>query len=418
MIATLKILATSLKMAVDELRVNKLRTFLSLLGITIGIFCIIAVLTLTNSLERNVRSDLSQLGEDVIYVQKWPWGGKGDYPWWKYMNRPVPEYNKDFRAIQDKAQSASYVSFNFDVSNKKVEYGDDYMEGVNVMAVSNDFDKIQQVQILNGRFFANTESNSGSNVAILGATIWEGLFPSPEQAIGKTVRIMGREVKIIGVLKKKGESMIGGANYDNAIMLPYRFARTLVDERRYADPYIQVKARPNVSMGQLRDELRGILRAAHRLRPKEEDDFALNEISSASESLNSIFAAINMGGAFIAFFSLVVGAFGIANIMFVSVKERTGIIGLKKAIGARRGIILAEFLMEAVLLCLIGGTLGLVLVYLCTIVINLISTFQMYLSLTNIIMGLSISAGVGVLAGFIPAYFASKLDPVVAIRSN
>ncbi|MBC9914706.1 ABC transporter permease [Chitinophaga varians] len=417
MIATLKILLTSLKMAVDELRVNKLRTFLSLLGITIGIFCIITVFTLTNSLERNVRSDLAALGDDVIYVQKWPWGGNGEYPWWKYMNRPVPEY-KDFRTIQDKVQSASYAAFNFEASSKKVEYGDDYMEGVTMMAVSNDFDKIQQMQIVQGRFFANTESNSGTNVAILGATVWDGLFSSPEQALGKSVRIMGREVKIIGLLKKKGESMIGGSNFDNAIVLPYRFGRTLVDERRYADPYIQVKAKPNVSMSQLKDELRGTLRASHRLKPKEEDDFALNEISSASESLNSIFGAINVGGFFIAIFALIVGAFGIANIMFVTVKERTSIIGLKKAIGARRGIILAEFLMEAVVLCLIGGSLGLVLVYLCTVVINLISTFQMYLSLSNVILGLSISVVVGILAGFIPAYFASKLDPVVAIRSN
>ncbi|RBL91261.1 ABC transporter permease [Chitinophaga flava] len=417
MIATLKILVTSLKMAIQELRVNKLRTFLSLLGITIGIFCIIAVFTLTNSLEKNIRTDLAQLGDDVIYVQKWPWGGNGDYPWWKYMNRPVPEY-KDFRVIQDKVQSASFSSFNFDVANKKVEYGNDYMEGVSLMAVSNDFDRIQQLQISHGRFFANTECNSGVNVGILGATIWDGLFPSAEQALGKTVRVMGRDVKIVGVLKKKGESMIGGLNYDNGIIVPYRFARTLVDERRFADPYVLVKAKPGASMSQLKDELKGVLRAAHRLKPKEDDDFALNEISSASDSLNSIFGAINVGGFFIAIFALIVGAFGIANIMFVTVKERTAIIGLKKAIGAKRGIILAEFLMEAVLLCLIGGALGLVLVYLCTVVINLVSAFQMFLSLNNIVLGLSISAVVGILAGFIPAYFASKLDPVVAIRSN
>lgn len=417
MIATLKILVTSLKMAIQELRVNKLRTFLSLLGITIGIFCIIAVFTLTNSLERNIRTDLAQLGDDVIYVQKWPWGGNGDYPWWKYMNRPVPEY-KDFRIIQDKVQSASFSSFNFDVAGKKVEYGNDYMEGVSLMAVSNDFDRIQQLQISHGRFFANTECNSGVNVGILGATVWDGLFPSAEQALGKTVRVMGRDVKIVGVLKKKGESMIGGLNYDNGIMVPYRFARTLVDERRNADPYILVKARPGASMSQLKDELKGVLRAAHRLKPREDDDFALNEISSASDSLNSIFSAINAGGFFIGIFALIVGAFGIANIMFVTVKERTSIIGLKKAIGAKRGIILAEFLMEAVLLCLIGGAFGLVLVYICTVVINLVSPFEMFLSLNNIVLGLVFSAVVGILAGFIPAYFASKLDPVVAIRSN
>lgn len=333
------------------------------------------------------------------------------------MNRPEPEY-KDLKPIQDKVQSASFASFNFESGNKKVEYGDDYMDGVTMMAVTNDFDQIQTLQILDGRFFANSESNSGTNVAILGFTIWDGLFPSPEAAMGKVVKVAGRDVKIIGVLKKKGESMIGGIGYDNAIILPYRFARTVVDERRFADPYILIKAKPGVSMDQLKDELKGVVRASHRLRPKEEDDFSLNEISTANDSLNAMFAAINMGGGMIAIFALIVGAFGIANIMFVTVKERTNIIGLKKAIGARRGIILMEFLLEAVSLCLLGGTFGLLLVYLLTVIINLSGTFEMVLSAGSVIFGLSISALVGLLAGFIPAYTASKLDPVVAIRSN
>jgi putative ABC transport system permease protein len=404
-------------MAMQELRVNKLRTFLSLFGITIGIFCIIAVLTLTGSLEHNIRKDLADLGEDVIYLQKWPWGGNGEYAWWKYMNRPEPEY-KDLKPIQDKVHSASYASFNFDAGNKKVEFGDDYMDGVNMTAVTNDFDQIQTLQILDGRFFANSESNSGANVAILGFTVWDGLFPSPESAMGKMVKVAGRDVKVIGVLKKKGESMIGAGSYDNAIILPYRFARTVVDERRFADPYILVKAKPGVSLDQMKDELRGVMRATHRLRPREEDDFALNEISSANDSLNSMFGAINAGGGFIAFFSLLVGGFGIANIMFVTVKERTNIIGLKKAIGARRNIILMEFLLESVCLCLFGGLLGLFMVYLMTVIINSVSSFEMVISTGAFIAGLTVSAGVGVLAGFIPAYLASKLDPVVAIRSN
>ncbi|WP_145673511.1 ABC transporter permease [Chitinophaga polysaccharea] len=417
MIATLKILWNSFKMAMQELRVNKLRSFLSLFGITIGIFCIIAVLTLTGSLEHNIRKDLADLGDDVIYLQKWPWGGNGEYAWWKYMNRPLPEY-KDLKIIQDKVQSASYASFDFEVGGKKVEYGDDYMDGVNMMAVTHDFDQIQTLQIVGGRYFANGESNSGANVVILGYTVWDGLFPSAEAALGKMVKVAGRDVKVIGVLKKKGESMIGGLGYDNAIILPYRFARTIVDERRYADPYILVKAKSTVSMDQLKDELRGVMRAAHRLKPSEEDDFALNEISSANENLNSLFAAINGGGILIAGFALIVGAFGIANIMFVTVKERTNIIGLKKAIGARRAIILMEFLLEAICLCLFGGLLGLLLVYLLTVIINMSGSFEMILSPGSAVFGVSVSAIVGLLAGFIPAWVASKLDPVVAIRSN
>lgn len=417
MIATLKILWNSFKMAMGELRVNKLRTFLSLFGITIGIFCIIGVLTLTGSLEYNIRKDLADLGDDVIYVQKWPWGGGGEYPWWKYMNRPVPEY-KELKLIQEKVHSASYSSFDFESGGKKVEYGNDYMDGVNMMAVTHDFNQIQTLQILDGRYFAATESNNGGNVAILGYTIWDGLFSTPENALGKVVKVAGRDVKVIGVLKRKGESMVGGIGYDNAIILPYRFARTIVDERRNGDPYILVKARPGVSLDQLKDELKAVLRAQHRLKPAEEDDFALNEISSANESLNEMFMTINLVGLMIAIFSLLVGSFGIANIMFVTVKERTNIIGLKMAIGAKRKVILMEFLLESVFLSLFGGLIGLMLVYMLTLAINATGSFEMVLSIKTIIRGMSVSLIVGVLAGFIPAYFASKLDPVVAIRSN
>ncbi|GEP91776.1 putative ABC transport system permease protein [Chitinophaga terrae (ex Kim and Jung 2007)] len=417
MISTLKILWNSFKMAMQELRVNKLRTFLSLFGITIGIFCIIGVLTLTGSLEYNIRKDLADLGDDVIYVQKWPWGGGGEYPWWKYMNRPEPEY-KELKIIQDKVHSASFASFNFESGGKKVEYGNDYMDGVNMMAVTHDFSQIQTLQIADGRYFAASESNNGANVAILGYSIWDGLFSSPEAALGKIVKVLGRDVKVIGVLKKKGESMIGGIGYDNAIIMPYKFARTIVDERKNGDPYILVKANSKASLEQLKDELRAVMRAQHRLKPTEEDDFALNEISSANDSLNTMFATINLTGGFIAFFSLLVGSFGIANIMFVTVKERTNIIGLKKAIGAKRQVILMEFLLESVSLSLFGGIIGMLLIYILTIVIGAVSTFEMVLSPGTILFGLSVSIGVGMLAGFIPAYLASRLDPVVAIRSN
>lgn len=419
MLSTLKILWSSLGMALQELRVNKLRTFLSLLGITIGIFCIIAVFTATDSLERNVRKDVNALGSDVIYIEKWPWGGGGDYPWWKYMNRPLPEI-KEQRLVQEKTHSAGATAFMFASGGKKVEYRDDYMTGVEMIGVTQDFNKIQELLITDGRYFTNSENSAGVNVAIMGANVWEGLFINPETALGKIVRFAGRDCRVIGTLKKKGESLIGGINYDNSIILPYRFARTIVDERRYADPLILVKAKPEITVGQLKDELRGVMRAARRLKPTQEDDFALNEITTLSNDLNGMFGAINIGGGMIAIFSLIVGGFGIANIMFVTVKERTNIIGLKKAIGAKRGIILLEFLLEAILLCLIGGFLGLFFVFMGTMAISQVvgSNFEIVLTLKNVILGLSISAAVGLLAGFIPAFFASKLDPVVAIRSN
>jgi putative ABC transport system permease protein len=416
MLSTLKILWSSLKMALQELRVNKLRTSLSLLGITIGIFCIIAVLTVTDSMESNIRNDLKSLGTNVIYLQKWPWDGDGE--WWKYINRPQPKYS-EMKQIRDKVSTSDAVTFVFSSGNQKIEYGIDYMEGAEMLAVTMDLEKMQSVDIAVGRYFSPSELLQGANVIVLGANIWEGLFPTPEAAIGKVVRFANRNCKVVGLLKKKGESLMGGVINDNTIILPYLFARTIIDERRYAEPFYMVSARPDVTVGQLKDDLTGAMRAIHRLKPTEENDFALNEITTAQDELESIFGNINLGGAIIAIFALIVGGFGIANIMFVTVKERTNIIGLKKAVGARPSIILLEFLLEAVLLCMIGGAMGLLLVYAGTLIAgNFFESFQIALSSGNIILGLSISAIVGIIAGFIPAFSASRLDPVVAIRSN
>lgn len=404
-------------MALQELRVNKLRTFLSLLGITIGVFCIIAVLTVTDSMEQNIRKDLKSLGTNVIYVQRWPWGG-GDGEWWRYAARPEPKYS-ELRLIREKVQSADAVTYVFTSGNRKLEYGPDFMENIEMVAVTTDLEKMQDIEIVAGRYFSPSELLRGSNVIILGANIWEGLFFTAEAAVGKTVRFAGRTCQVVGAMKKKGESMLGGILGDDHVLIPYLYARTIVDERRFADPFFMVRARPGVPVGQLKDDLTGAMRAIHRLKPIEEDDFSLNEITTAQSELETIFTVINSVGWVIAGFALIVGGFGIANIMFVTVKERTNIIGLKKAIGARPGIILLEFLLESILLCLIGGGIGLLLVFAGTLIArNLFDSFEIVMSAGNIILGFSISAVVGVIAGFIPAFSASRLDPVVAIRSN
>lgn len=292
------------------------------------------------------------------------------------------------------------------------------MEGTELFAVSGDYEKIQALTFLSGRFFAGKENENGANVAILGANIWEGLFGTSDKAMDKTISVAGRPMRVIGTLKKKGASLVDGINYDNSVIVPYVFGRTIVDERRFADPFILVKAAPGATLLQLKDELRGVMRSIRRLRPKEEDDFSLNEITAVSGDLNKVFGMVNMGGWLIACFALIVGGFGIANIMFVTVKERTNIIGLKKAIGARKKVILMEFLLESMILCMLGGLLGLVLVFLTTVAVNSLHFFEFTLTLNNIILGLTVSSVVGIIAGFIPAYLASRLDPVVAIRSN
>lgn len=416
MFTSLKIVANSLAMALQEMWAAKLRTFLSLLGVTIGIFCITAVLTVTSSLEYNVRRDVAALGSDVVYVQKWPWGGGGEYPWWKYVNRPVPKYT-ELKGLQTKVQGAESVVFMFSSNGKRLELGDAYVDQIEMDAVTQDFDRVQEMKINGGRYFSPTEVSGGSNVAVLGGNVWGALFNTPEQAIGKIVQLEGRPVRVVGTLVKKGSTLVGGINFDNSVLVPYLFGRTIVDERINSDPMFMVKARSGTPVDQLKDELRGALRAGHHLRPTREDDFALNEISSVTQDLNAMFGAITLGGVLIGGFALIVGGFGIANIMFVTVKERTKIIGLKKAIGAKRGVILTEFLLESVMLCVIGGLLGIGMVTLIAILGNALTSFELVLTAGNIIAGLTVSVFIGVLSGFIPAVIASRLDPVVAIRS-
>ncbi|RAI97867.1 putative ABC transport system permease protein [Chitinophaga skermanii] len=417
MLSTVKILWNSLKMALQELRMNKLRTFLSLLGITIGIFCIIAVRTATDSLETNIRNQLASLGTNVIFIQKWPWDGGPDFPWWKFVNRPEPRY-QELKMVEDRAKTVEHAAFLSQVNNRRVEYGSDYIDNVNLLGVTYDFDKVQTVEIEQGRYFTPRESSDGANVVVLGADIWQQLFPPGTSIVGKYVNVAGHKCAVIGLLKYKGSGIIDASVYNDAtVILPYMFLRKIVDERRYGDPWIMVIGKPGVTLNAMKDDMQGVMRAVRRLEPAEEDDFSLNEITAADKELNSIFTLLNTVGGVIAGFSLLVGCFGIANIMFVTVKERTNIIGLKKAIGAKRSIIMQEFLLESIILCLIGGLIGLVMIFGLTILVSL-AGFTVTLTVKNIVVGLVFSVVMGIISGFIPAYSASKLDPVVAIRGN
>lgn len=403
-------------MALQELRVNKLRTFLSLLGVTIGIFCIIAVFTLTKSLERNVRTEVASLGSNVIYIQKWPWNGGGG-EWWKYWNRPQPNF-EEFKAVQQRMKGTAVSTYVFGTGNKVAQFGDNYLQGVNMLAVTEGFAQIQNLGIIDGRFFTSGETTGNGAVVILGYNIWDGLFNSADDAMGKTVQFAGRPLKVIGLLKKYGSGIVNGFDYDNNVIVPFSIGRQIVNDRSQgADAFIMVRANDNVSMDELSDELRATMRAVRRLKPTKDDNFALNQLSMLSESMNSIFGGINKAGICIGIFALIVGAFGIANIMFVTVKERTNIIGLKKAIGAKPSVILVEFLIESVLLCVIGGLMGMAAVYIVTKLISSAVSFSIYLSPGIVLMGFLISVITGIVAGYIPAFSASRLDPVVAIRS-
>ena len=402
-------------MAIHALVVNKLRTILSLLGVTIGIFAIIAVFTAVDGLENKIRSSVNDMGSNVVFVEKWPWEFGKDFPWWKYWVRPNANY-KEMELLRQRSALGESFAFSASAGDITIKSGKNSVESATVNMVSHEYEKIYTINLANGRYFTENESTAGAAVAIIGSEVANSLFPGADP-IGQEVIARGRKFHVIGVFVREGESMLGDSK-DKMLMVPVNYARRFLDIRSdNLEPRILVKGKAGVSNSQLIDELKGNLRSIRRLRPAEEDNFALNETKLLSNQLNSLFAMLTKAGWIIGSFSILVGGFGIANIMFVSVKERTPIIGIQKSLGAKNYFILVQFLSESVFLCLIGGFIGLFMVYLGTLA-GKYAGLNLPLSLANIILGLSVSVIVGVISGLIPAYQASQLDPVEAIRSN
>jgi putative ABC transport system permease protein len=410
-----KLFRESYLFAFQAIIVNKLRTMLTLLGITIGIFSIISVFTVFDSLENKIKTSIDSLGDNVLFVQKWPWAFGGDYPWWKYLSRPVAKINE---LSEIERRSEAYSAATFVVGNSKtVKFKNNSISNTRILAVSKDYDKVISINIDQGRYFSINESVGGRAVAIIGSDIAEKLFENT-YPLGKEITIFGRKVNIVGVFKKEGDDTFGQSS-DNQVMLPINFARNVMDiSDESNDPTIIVKAKPNVGNQELKDELTGIMRSVRRLKPSAEDNFAINEMSLITKGFEGIFSTISIIGWIIGAFSLIVGGFGIANIMFVSVKERTNIIGIQKSLGAKNYFILLQFLFEAVFLSLIGGLLGLLIVFIGTLIVTYAFDFTLSLTFGNIFLGLSVSFVIGLIAGFIPAFSASRLNPVEAIRSS
>lgn len=406
----------SASFALEALRNNKLRTSLSTLGITIGIFCIIMVLTMVESLERNVQSSVESLGKDVIFIDKWPWTFGPDYKWWKFMNRPNPHLD-ELQVVDQKATLADASALVVTLGGITVKYESNSASGINLFGVSHDYNKIRSFNLYEGRYFTDNESRNGIPVAVLGYSIAQTLFPSTS-GIDKDVTIRGRKYRVIGIADKEGESMIGNS-MDNVMLLPAQNVANYVRiNSNRVNAQIQVKAKDGVPLEMLEEELRGIMRAQRKLHPGEEENFALNKTTLIAEPIKQVFGVITFAGWIIGGFAMVVGGFGIANIMFVSVKERTNQIGIQKSLGAKNYFILIEFLVEAVILCLLGGAVGITMVWLITLGVSKGLDFNVTLSAGNIITGIVTSIIIGMLSGLIPAYMASKLDPVVAIRSK
>jgi putative ABC transport system permease protein len=403
----------SILFAIQALVVNRLRTFLSLMGVTIGIFSIISVFTLVDSLENEIRSSIQELGDNVVYIQKWPWEFGNEYRWWDYVNRPQPSL-QEYLEVDERSELASAVGYSVSFRNT-VKHGENSIERQSFQAITAGYDQVRSFSLQNGRYFSNQELNSGRAVCVIGDYVAYVLFGN-RNPVGKTIKIGGRKTMVVGVLEKEGESMFG-ESVDEIILVPVNYARVMIDLRsRYRSPQLYVKAKDGVSIAALKDELTVIMRSLRRLKPKSDSNFALNEMSILSRGFDEFFSFLNMVGLIIGGFSILVGGFGIANIMFVSVKERTNIIGIQKALGAKRFFILTQFLAEAVMLCLIGGGVGLFLIFLIGLASSSLMDFQLALSAENMMLGFGISATIGLISGFVPALSASRLDPVEAMR--
>ncbi|MDQ6814968.1 MAG: ABC transporter permease [Bacteroidota bacterium] len=414
MLKVISIVWNSFKMALQELKNNKLRTFLSLFGITIGIFCIIGVLATVEGLQTKVQADLKNLGTNTIYIDKWSYAGRGpDYPWWKFVKRPNVKY-QEMQMVKARATLASAVCYTIR-SNGNLEHNDNVLNGVSAYGVTEEFNKALTVNINYGRYILESEFKQTAQVVLLGYTNAENLFGTAERAVGQKVKFQGKNLTVVGVIKKQGSSFLNEWQFDECVILPYKLMSVMfaVENCR---PNIMVKGPESVSTAALLDELQGIMRSVHRLGPRQEDDFALNDIHLLTEQTDTIFGSINLGGWAIAGLSLIVGAFGVANIMFVTVRERTSQIGLKKAIGAKSSTILTEFLLESAFLCLLGGLIGLILVFILAKVATAFMPFPINISVGTLTLAISICLVVGVLAGIIPASIAAKMNPVVAIR--
>lgn len=412
-----KIVWESLNQALGSLRGNKLRTFLSLLGITIGIFCIIAVKSAVDSLQENIVSGFNELGSDVIYLDKMPWGEDPGENYWKYAKRPDASL-EDFEAIKKRSKLAENASYTIFTGGKTIKFQSSSLSNAFIMGSTFEYASIQNLKLQEGRYFSTNEYETGANKVILGYKVYNELFKSLD-GIGREVKLFGQDFQVIGYLESEGDNAFNFINFDDVIWVGFNTVKKYINvkDESSVGRMLNIKAKAGIDLAELKGETASIIRAVRRLKPMEDSNFALNELSMLSQVLDSVFKVLNFAGFLIGVFALVVGMFSVANIMFVSVKERTSIIGIKKALGAKRFIILLEFLIEAVILCLIGGLIGLVLVFITLKLISLAIPFAMTLSFSNILIGVLSSVIVGIISGILPALQASGMDPVEAIRS-
>ena len=416
MLIYLRVLGESFNFAINALRNNKLRTMLSLLGVTIGIFSIIAVLAAVDSLDREIKSNLSSLDQNMIIISKYSFGPT-EIPRWKRDQFPSVSYD-EYEHITRSVPDLQVASFVLNVPSESIKYSDRTATDVGIGAVSSEYYDIESLQIEEGRFFNEAEAARGAPVIVLGYDVAKNLFDGADP-MGKRVRLYGRKFTVIGVLEKMGGSMFGDS-HDTNVFVPVNVVRRFYGSNSDAThPQIVIRPEAGVDTEEFIAMLTQQLRNFRGLRSEEVSTFFVNQLKGLTDFIDNITGQMNMIGLIISGFSLLVGGFGIANIMFVSVKERTNLIGIQKSLGAKNRFILFQFLFEAVILAVIGGLIGLFLVWLLSLLASQFTgDFQFVLSPWNMFIGTAVSAVIGLISGIIPAISASRLDPVEAIRTG
>ena len=418
-----KLLKESVAFAFSQLQGDRFRTFLSLFGVSIGIFSIVAIFTAIDALQENVRRGFESLGSDIVQVNQWPMMGEDEegnadmaqeFKWWEYMRRPNTTY-EDYKFLS--ANSKLGQDFCFTIfTNQNLRYGRKSVSRATVGCITHNFNQITKFELGQGRYFTPDETQRGTAVAVMGYELAASLFEDGG-AVGKKVKIGPTTATIIGVIEKQGESMVSVGDLDNTVFIPLNFGRYMVN-LRWADNSIYARPQAGVSQDDLVDELRMHMRAHRRLAPGQKNNFSVSTMSFIMDTVQQVFSMINAVGWVIAGFSLLIGGFGIANIMFVSVKERTNIIGIQKALGAKKYVIMAQFLVEAAVLAIAGGIIGIMLVLLGVLLIPESESFTFTVSMGNILSGVGIATIIGLLAGLIPAWVGASLNPVDAINSK